>query len=175
MLCAFASCSISFGVIFLMAGVVVIVVSSVSPTSPFRENPFILPSREEFNTTPQTISIILMSIGGTFSLLSIIFMIISLVFHKKSKKPLTQMISNEENVRNGRECESSEPNNLLVNNLKVQQSMKQNEKVKGDINGIGLPIRLPHNGFSYTSYPPIYIQNQRPYSHDICFGKESQI
>ena len=176
-MCAFASCSISFGVIFLMAGIIVIVVSSVSPSSPHRENPFILQSREELNAIPQTISIVLMSIGGTFLLLSIIFMIISLVFHQKSKTISTQKTTNEEIVRNESESEIIKQNNPLVNNHSKEDLKTQTKsEFKGNINDIGLPIRLPHNGFSYTCYPPIYIQNQnqRPYTQNIG-RKESRI
>lgn len=172
MACACASCAISFGVIFLVAGLIVNAVSSVSPTSPFRDNPFFQQSREDFSSTPRFISIVLMSIGGAFVALSLLFMIISLVAYKKyGKQPQNNSLANNSSPHP--ETEIVRQSNQSINNI-----IENEEKIapnKGDINTIGLPIYLPHNGFSYTAYPSVYIQKKKQNSTNVVFSKESQI
>lgn len=166
MACSCASCAISFGVIFIVAGLVVNAISSVSPSSPYRDNPYFLQSREDFSSTPRLISIILMSIGAAFITISILFMILSLIACKKYQK---QRINNNINTNPTEKEFVSQP----TNNVK-EQEVKMGS-VKGDINTIGLPIYLPHNGFSYTAYPPVYLQKKNINPRNINFSKESQI
>jgi hypothetical protein len=110
-----------------------------------------------------------MSIGAAFIMISILFMIISLISCKKYQK---QRINNNINT-NPTEKEFVSQSNQSINNVK-EQEVKVGS-VKGDINTVGLPIYLPHNGFSYTAYPPVYLQKKNINPRNINFSKESEI
>ena len=163
-----------------MAGLIVIVVSSVSPTSPYRENPFIMKTREDMNANPQTVSIILLSIGGAFSLLSIVFIIISLIFNRRTTENDEEVVNQNNQV--DRKGEQMVRQINFVDDIikesevkKVNQVNDINHHLKGDINEIGLPIRLPHYGFSYTCYPPVYTQRPHWQRRQDSVRKESHI
>lgn len=167
-LCALSSCSISFGVIFLMSGLIVIVVSSVSPSSPYRENTFLLQTRQDINANSQTVSIILMSVGGAFVLLSLVFIILSAALHRRTSDLDVDSINRNNRVHlKEQRSQKIRRNNTTVDVVKQTEAKKVNELIedneithpsRGDINTIGLPLRLPHNGFSYICNPPLYTQ-----------------